>query len=350
MERIISRTIQGNQTLLDALKQMDVQKVKSLFVFDNDIFLGLLTVGDIQRAIIANTTLSECITIIIDKNKLYATPSQTKNEIKETMLELRAECMPVINSFGELVNVFFWDDFFPTPHHSVLPQIDVPVVIMAGGKGTRLLPLTNVIPKPLIPIGEKTIIEIIIDKFSNMGCRSFYISTGYKSDILKYYLDSIGYPYQIEYFNETTPRGTIGSVALLKNRIDKPFFVSNCDILIDQDLSEVYNYHIKNKNDITTVVAIKSHKIPYGVVKTSENGLLESLEEKPDLTYMINTGIYILNPGLIDQIPAEGIFHITHLIERVQQKGGRVGCYPVSEGAWTDIGEWREYLKLVDLK
>lgn len=137
-------------------------------------------------------------------------------------------------------------------------------------------------------------------------------------------------------------------MSLLKGKINTPFFVSNCDILIDQDYRDVYDYHCKNRNDITIVTAVKSFKIPYGVIETGENGLMTTLTEKPETTYMINTGVYILQPELIDEIPENEFYHITNLMEKIQARGGRIGCFPVSEKSWTDIGEWREYLKLID--
>ena len=136
----------------------------------------------------------------------------------------------------------------------------------------------------------------------------------------------------------------------MKDKISTPFFVSNCDIVIDQDYRDVYEYHVNNGNDITIVTAVKSHSIPYGVISTGENGLMEGLSEKPETTYMINTGVYILNPELIAEIPEGEFFHITHLMEKVRARGGKVGCFPVSNGAWRDMGEWPEYLKMINVR
>ena len=134
---------------------------------------------------------------------------------------------------------------------------------------------------------------------------------------------------------------------MLKDKITSPFFVSNCDIIIDQDFRDVYDYHVTNKNDITIVTAVKGFQIPYGVIETGKDGIMMSLTEKPELNYMINTGVYILQPELIDEIPQDTFLHITHLMEKVKARGGRVGCFPVSEGAWRDMGEWSEYLKMI---
>ena len=263
------------------------------------------------------------------------------------MYDLRAECMPLVDENGQLLEVYLWNDMFEGKKKERLDKIDVPVVIMAGGLGTRLKPLTNIIPKPLIPVNEKTILETIIDQFEKIGCTKYYLSVNYKSEIIEYYLAHLDKKYDITFLKEDKPLGTIGSVSLLKGKIDKPFFVSNCDIIVDQDYRDVFDYHVNNKNDITIVTAIKSFHIPYGVIETGENGLMKGISEKPDMSYMINTGVYILEPQLIDEIPENTFYHITDLIEKVRSNGGRVGCFPVSEKSWTDIGDWNEYLKII---
>lgn len=350
IEKISNRIVDLSITLLDAMKKMDKQKVKTLFVFKDDHFEGLLTLGDIQRAIINNIALSEAVGTIIDKCKIYGYISDGDDCIKEKMQRLRAEVMPILNEQGILTDVWFWSDLFKkTDLAQNRDLINLPVVIMAGGKGTRLKPITNVIPKPLIPIGDKTILEEIMDQFEGIGCRKFYMSVNYKSDMMRFYIDQLEHHYDIEFFEEPKPLGTIGSVSLLKGKIDTPFFVSNCDIIIDQDYRDVYDYHISNKNELTIVTAVKSFKIPYGVIETGEDGLMVDLKEKPEHTYMVNSGVYILNPELIYEIPEGTFFHITHLMEKVKACGGRVGCFPVSEHAWHDMGEWPEYLKMINI-
>ena len=337
-------------SLLDAMKQMDEVKVKTLMVFENGRFEGLVTIGDIQRAIINNIALQEPVSHILNKKKVYGYQSENEDVIKDKMRKMRAEVMPILNNQDELVDVWFWDDLFKKTELLQREIINLPVVIMAGGKGTRLKPITNVIPKPLIPIGDKTILEEIMNQFEGIGCKNFYMSVNYKSDMMRYYLDQLEHHYNIEFFEETKPLGTIGSVSLLKGKITTPFFVSNCDIIIDQDYRDVYEYHLNNRNDLTIVTAVKSIKIPYGVIETGTDGLMTGLQEKPEQTYMINTGVYILNPECIDEIPEGEFFHITHLMEKIKARGGRVGCFPVSEHAWKDMGEWAEYLKMINVR
>lgn len=341
--------IEGQDTIIQALQKMDEVGHKMLLVFANGKFCSILTIGDIQRAILHAVDLSSTIDSILDaKSKKYVTPFDTKEKIKQLMLAIRAEFMPVVDSDGNLVELYQWSDFFMGHEPKDLREkINLPVVIMAGGLGTRLKPLTNVLPKPLIPIGEKTILEQIMDQFEAVGCSKFYMSVNYKYEILKFYLEQLKHQYNIAFFKEEKPLGTIGSVSLLKDEITTPFFVSNCDILIDQDFRDVYEYHCENKNDITIVTAVKSYKIPYGVIEAGDQGILLGLTEKPDLTYKINTGVYILNPELINEIPENHFFHITHLMQGICARGGKVGCFPISEKSWIDIGEWDEYLKFI---
>lgn len=347
MEKIKDRIITPSVSLLDAMKRMDDIKVKMLFVFDGEHFEGIITIGDIQRAIIKNVPMAAPVRSILETNKKYATPAEDKGSVRKKMLALRAECMPVVDEQGELVDVYFWTDLFKHSEPEHREKIHLPVVIMAGGKGTRLKPLTNVIPKPLIPVGEKTILEEIMDQFEEIGCQKFYMSVNYKSDMMRFYIDQLEHHYDIEFFEEPKPLGTIGSVSLLKDKISTPFFVSNCDIVIDQDYRDVFEYHQNNCNDLTIVTAVKSLRIPYGVIETGADGLMTGLQEKPEQTYMINTGVYILNPELIQEIPEGQFFHITHLMEKIKRRGGRIGCFPVSEHVWSDMGEWPEYLKMI---
>lgn len=349
LAKIKERSVESSMTVLQSLKKMDEVKVKMLFVFEGEQFLSILTIGDIQRAIIKGIDMNESITAILDTKKKFATPDESKESIREKMLALRAECMPVVDAVGNLVEVYSWNEMFKYSEADHREKINLPVVIMAGGKGTRLKPITNVIPKPLIPVGEKTILEVIMDQFESIGCKKFYMSVNYKADMMEYYLSQLDHQYDIEFFMEDKPLGTIGSVSLLKGKINTPFFVSNCDSINDQDYRDVYNYHLQNKNDLTIVTMVKSFRIPYGVIETGENGLMTELREKPELNYQVNTGAYILNPECIDEIPEGEFFHITHLMEKIKARGGRVGCYPVSEGSWHDMGEWPEYLRMIDV-
>lgn len=344
-----NRVINNNETLLLALKKMDELDKKLLIVFDDkENFQGLLSVGDIQRAIINNHSVDTKVKEVLRENIRVAKPEDSFEEIKQMMLEFRMELCPVLDAQNNIVDVYFWEDVFGGEDIKPSELFNLPVIIMAGGFGTRLRPLTHVIPKPLIPIDDKTMLEHIFDRFNVYGCDRFYLSVNYKSSLIEFYLKEQNLPYSISYLEEDKPLGTAGSLSLLKKEINETFFVSNCDILIEQDYSEILKYHRGNKNELTVVAALKNYAIPYGTIDTGENGHLLSLNEKPDLTFKINSGMYILEPHLLNEIPQDEFFHITDLIEKIKLRGGNVGVFPVSEKSWKDVGVWDEYLKNIN--
>ncbi len=344
-QKISAISIEQSATMLDALKQMDLTYKRLLLVFKDNQFVNVLSIGDIQRAIIRNQSLDTEITEILRKETRVANINDSFDFIKSQMLKYKAECMPVLDENNQLNDVHFWDEVFTEQEKPVKAELNLPVVIMAGGRGTRMKPLTNVIPKPLIPLGEKTIIEEIMEHFTQYECNNFFLSVNYKADTIKHYFDQLEYPYHIHYFQEDKPLGTAGSLHLLKNQIDSPFFVTNCDIIIEEDYAEIYNYHRNNKNELTVVAALKHYPIPYGTIETGDNGLLKKLSEKPELTFKINSGMYILEPHLLKEIPKNAFFHITDLIEKIKNRKGKVGVFPVSEKSWKDIGTWDAYIK-----
>lgn len=349
MNRIEELFINKNATIRQALKQMDELGRKLLIVVNEDNkFFSLISIGDIQRAIIRNLDINTKISNVLRTEVRVASVTDNLEKVKERMRLRRNEFMPVVSSEGDIVNIILWEDLFKIERPATNKKFDLPVIIMAGGEGRRLKPITNVLPKPLLPIGNKTVIEKIMDRFIDLGSNRFFLSLNYKADLIEYYLNSLpSNEYCIEYFREVSPLGTAGSLHLLKGKINETFFISNCDILVDQDYSEILDYHRENNNEITLVAALKNFSIPYGVLKTGKNGILEAIQEKPDLTFKINTGLYILEPHLLSVIPDNEFYHITQLIDSVNSRGGNVGVFPISEGSWKDIGVWQEYLKTI---
>lgn len=340
--------IAENSSILDALKQMDIVKHRLLIVTNNGKFCSMLSIGDIQRAIIKGVELSRPVSEILREKTNVATIHDSRESIKTYISIHKNEFMPVVDDVNNIVEVLFWDELFNTDVIHRTAEFNLPVIIMAGGKGTRLRPLTNVLPKPLIPIGEQTMMEDIMDRFVECGCHDFYVSVNYKAEIIKRYLNNLNKPqYNISYFQEDKPLGTAGSLHLLKDKIKDTFFVSNCDIIIEEDYGEILKYHCENHNEITVVAAIKNLAIPYGTLETKEEGLLSDIKEKPEYTFKINTGMYILEPHLIDEIPQDEFYHITFLIEKLVKEGRRVGVYPINEGSWIDVGNWDEYFKYI---
>ena len=250
-EKIKDIRIESDVSILNALKLMDISHKRLLVVFKRDLFLGLLSIGDIQRAIITGISIDSMIINIIKKNPTVGSIKTPLDEIKKEMLKFRMEFMPIMDNSGTLCNIIFWEDLFFKQELPPNKQFNLPIVIMAGGLGSRLKPITNVLPKPLIPLGGKTILEDIFNRFSNHGCDTFYISVNYKADLIEYYIKNLNLPYNIHFFKEQMPLGTAGSLSLLKDKISETFFVSNCDILIEQDYSHILDYHRSNNNEIT---------------------------------------------------------------------------------------------------
>lgn len=333
-------------TLLSALKRMDEVQRKLLILMDEDKFVGLISIGDIQRALINKTDLNDLAINFVRSDILYGHKEDDFNNIKKMMLNERMECMPIVDDNNNLIDIIEWKDVF-AENTIQFANIDLPVVIMAGGMGSRLRPITNIIPKPLIPISNDTIIEVIMNRFQSVGCNKFYISVNYKSEIIKEYLSKLK-RYNMTFIQENRPLGTAGSLYLLREALNKTFFLSNCDILLDLDYSNLLSYHKGKGNVITIVSVIKNYSIPYGTLETGKDGQLLNLKEKPDLLYQINSGMYVLEPEVFNYIEKDEFIHITDLVLRIKKAGKKIGVFPVSEGAWVDMGNWDDYLKLIE--
>ena len=340
--------IEGTTTLLDALKKMDEIERKLLIVCEKDVFIGVLSIGDIQRAIINKTNLNEHVYNHLRKDIVFSSIHDNREIVKERMKKERIECMPVVNDSNALIDIIEWDEVF-LEEKFPLQAIDCPVVIMAGGKGERLKPLTNLIPKPLIPVSRKTIIEEIIDRFRDVSCSVFYLSINYKADVIRDYFETMhDRPYSVNYIVEETPLGTAGSLWLLKTKIQKRFIVSNCDALIDVNLHDLMDFHVSHNNMATMVSVIKNLDIPYGVIETTSSGELLELEEKPNKVLQVNCGLYVFEPEALSFIKDNAFLNITDLLIRIKESGNRVGVFPIPEKSWRDMGNWTEYLKMIN--
>jgi len=347
-ERVREITIPHDAKIFEALRRMDSTNRKLLILERNGKFFSLLSIGDIQRAIIRNVSLDTPVYRIVRQNIRIAHPTDSFEKIREMMLEHRTEFLPVINN-GDVVNVYFWEDVFGKLQAKIKGEMDIPVVIMAGGKGTRLKPITNVIPKPLIPIGEKTILEMIIDRFHKYGVKDFYISLNYKSEMIKYYLGNLNLnDINIHYLEEQAPLGTAGSLSLLREKVEGRCFVTNCDILVNEDYKEVLDYHIESKSLLTIVGVIKTETIPYGLIESDENGRVIWINEKPTRSYVFNSGMYVIEKRALEFIPENRYLNMTDLVTALISAGEKVSYFPVSENSWIDIGEWDKYLRTLE--
>ena len=332
-----------------AVQKMDEGGIGFIAIVDSkEKIKGIVTDGDFRRAILDGTELRENVLSITNRNYKYLLKGYSEMEALDYFTRNVVECLPVLENH-KLVSIISISDLSGKVNKGSLKRqkLDLPVVIMAGGKGTRLDPVTRILPKALIPIGEKTIIEIIMDEYARHGMNHFHISVNYKGKMIKAYFEDNENGYHIEYISESKPLGTIGALRYLAEEFDKPFFVSNCDIIIKNDYSSILNFHRDGKYDLTLVGSLHHQTIPYGVCSFENGGLLKSIEEKPEHDFLVNTGMYLLNPHVLTLIPENRYFDVTDLIAIMQKKGHRIGVYPVSERSWIDVGQWEEYKKAI---
>lgn len=343
-----SINILSSESIRSALQKISKSGTKCIAVVDNkNKLLGTLSDGDIRRAILKKAKLSKSISSIYNKKPFYFIENQYSLEkIKKYFLNNKIDIIPVVNNRNQLVKIINWNEIFK--NNKVLKKIkDLQVVIMAGGKGTRLKPFTNILPKPLIPIKDNTAIELIIENLISYGLDNFTISIHEKSEIIKAFFHELQPKYKVNFIKEPKPLGTIGSLKLLKkNNLKNNILVTNCDILSNFDLIDFYNFHKDNHFDLTMVASEKRFEIPYGVCKIFNEGTLKSVEEKPSFDFLVNIGIYIINKKIINLVPKNKLFNANELINRAKKKGFKVGVFPVSESNWQDTGQWSEFSKI----
>jgi dTDP-glucose pyrophosphorylase len=335
-----------DSTIRKAMKALDKTTEKCLLVIDEgEKLIGTITDGDIRRAILSGIKVSDSISECYNSKPI--TMKENNFNQKEVMIllkENKIDLIPILDDEERVKNYSTWTNIYGKEIQNQELN-NIPVVIMAGGKGTRMEPFTKILPKPLIPINEKPIIEHIIEQFTDIGCSDFYLSLNYKSKILKAYFEELDPSYNVNYIEEAKPLGTAGSLKLLIDKFKSPFFVTNCDIIIKKNYSKIFEFHKKRNYDLTLVASAKEYQIPYGSCNISEDGTLESISEKPSYDLLVNTGLYILNPSILDLIPKDEFYHITNLIDDLIKNNYKVGVFPIDEDAWIDIGEWSEYKK-----
>ena len=342
-------TVQLDITIHQAMKALDKTAEKCLLVTDDDNkLLGTLTDGDLRRGILKGMKFSEKISECYKINATTFTQGNyTQEDVARELRDKKINLIPIIDKDGKVVDYLTWSNINGGEQNKKVLD-DVSVVIMAGGKGTRMEPFTKVLPKPLIPINEKPIIEHIIERFTDTGCSDFHLTVNYKGKILKAYFEELKPDYSVSFVDENKPLGTAGSLQYLKGKFDKPFFVTNCDIIIKADYVNLYEFHKKGGYDITLVASAKEYIIPYGTCVLNGKGDLSHINEKPKYDFLINTGLYILNPDVLSIIPKNKFYHITHMIENLKDAGKRIGVFPIDDEAWIDIGQWTEYQKAID--
>ncbi|SHL49893.1 Nucleotidyl transferase [Anaerocolumna jejuensis DSM 15929] len=324
-------------TMLEAMGLLDKVAMKILFVAGSSGLIATITDGDIRRWILKKGNLDARVKDIANYHPVYIFENE-KAKAKEKMLECGIEALPVVDKNRQIVTILFLNEKEIRNRR----EIDVPVIIMAGGLGTRLYPYTKILPKPLIPIGDLPIAEHIINRFNDAGCHNFYMVLNHKKNMVKAYFNDIEKDYALTYIDENTPLGTGGGLSLLRGKINSTFVLSNCDILIEEDYGKIYDFHIQEKNLITMVCSLKNIKIPYGVIEINKNGEIESMKEKPELSFFTNTGMYIVEPKVIEELEDDKVIGFPDLIEKYKNNGEKIGVYPISEYAWMDMGQPEE--------
>lgn len=350
-ESVRSFLIPATASLRGAMEQLERTEEKILFVVDKcGRLAGSLTDGDIRRWILSDGDLRSEVFRACNSSPFTVDIGFDTEQVRVQMLARNINCVPVLAGSREIVRLLFWKDLFlPDVRTETRPRVNVPVVIMAGGRGTRLAPFTNVLPKPLIPVGDRTVIELIIDQFLAWGVDNFHLSVNYKSKVLKSFFEELAPAYSIHYIEEREPRGTAGCLRQMYQPAPEDLIVTNCDILIRANLSELVSFHRENNYDLTLVASLKDYRIPYGVCELEHGGSLAAIREKPHYSFLVNTGMYVVRRDCLNLIPEDAHFDMTDFIEELKRKGGRIGVFPVGEDAWTDTGEWPEYRKALDL-
>ncbi|UZQ50522.1 nucleotidyltransferase family protein [Clostridium kluyveri] len=341
MKRNISKLfVHKNYSIRKTLELIDSgARGIALLVDEYERLVGTITDGDIRRAILKGMSLDDSVNSIVHYNPVSVNQSMTRGEIKDVFIKKAVKVIPVVDDSNRVVDLITISDI-------LLPEgKENSVIIMAGGLGTRLKDLTKEVPKPMLKVGHDPILQHIIANFKQYGYNKIFISVNYKSEIIEnYFQDGLAYGVKIEYIRENKRLGTAGGIKLASDYIDKPFFVINGDIFTNLNVEDMMKFHVENKFDITVGTRKHSFQIPYGVVETKSNCIKE-IKEKPTIDYLINAGVYCLNPNLISFIPDNKYFEITDLIDICIKNDMEVGSYEIMD-YWMDIGRMEDYNKV----
>ena len=327
-------------TVVEAMRSIDKNACGILFIADeNEKLIGCVTDGDIRRYLLAGGKLEDSIEKAVNKKIKKA---KTLDSARRLFDQRNYIAIPIVDSKGAIIDVYLGEDLHLKPK----TPLEIPVVINAGGRGTRLDPFTRVLPKPLIPVGELPIIEHIMKQFQGYACEDFHVIVNYKRELIKAYFHENENRYKIAWYDEEQPLGTGGGLSLLKGKMNDTFFFTNCDNLLTANYNSMLKFHRENNNVITMVCAYKNMSIPYGVVDMGLNGTIEGMKEKPMLSFLTNTGIYIVEPEVLDDIEDGVAIGFPDILEGQRKKGKNVAVFPVSENDWMDMGQFSELEKM----
>ncbi len=356
MRNLKKYIIYKEKKIKDALKLIDKNGEKTCLVVDqNKKLFGSLTDGDIRRKVLRKgKSINEKINKFCNRKTIFIEEGKVnKKRIKQIFLNKKIEILPLINKNRKITKIILKSDIFERSkgkkyNKSSLSKIKV--VVMAGGKGQRLDPITRIFPKPLVPIKDKTALENIIDSFSKFGVKKFFFVVNHKADLIKAYFKNknlLGK--RIQYLNETKPLGTAGGLEKLRGKVKGNFVVTNCDVIFDFNFNKLIKTHVKNKNDLTLVTSNQISILPYGVCKINSQNELINIQEKPKYKHLITTGLYILNSSVLNLIPKNKFLDMNQLIEISKNNKKKIGIFKISQKSWQDIGQLHEYKKKVNL-
>ena len=328
-------------SIIDALGKLDSCAKKILFICNEQKQLvAAITDGDVRRWILKNGDLSASVDKIANFNPKYIFDADII-KAKNYMLKNSISALPVLNADKTIKTIVFWAD--NDIDLKIKNKINLPVVIMAGGKGTRLYPYTKILPKPLIPIGDVPIIERIIEQFVKAGCIDFYVIVNYKKDMIKAYFNEVkNKKYRITFIDEDMPLGTGGGLKLLEGYLQTDFILTNCDILIKTDFKNIIDEHNNKKQSVTMICSAKKFTIPYGIIELDENEHIINMKEKPVLSFLTNTGCYVVDDSVFNYIGKDENIGFPDVIKRMKNNNKIVGIYPIHEDAWLDMGQFDE--------
>lgn len=333
--------ITETESVKNAIEQLERVRCKVIYVVKGRKLLAAISDGDVRRFILKAGDVNASVDTIANYNPCIFTEYE-KDKWEKYFRETELYSVPIVNLNNEIIGVVFRDGTTIKERE----KMDIPVVMMAGGKGTRLYPYTRILPKALIPIGDIPISEYILNHFYDSGCKNFYIVINHKGGMIKSYFDNIEKNYSVHYLEEQEPLGTGGGISLLKGKISQDFILTNCDIFVDADCTAVYKAHKKKGNFITLVLSEYTTDIPYGVVSVDEENNYQKVEEKPSNRYLINTGVYVVNKRVIDEIPDNTVMSFPDIINKYKSQGEKIGCYIVDESAYMDMGQLEELEKM----
>ena len=331
--------INKDKTVKEAMEKIGASGPKILFVAENGLLLGSLTDGDIRRHLMSGGNITDTVYDACNKNpqKIAHTVDEAKGMLSKFFIAI-----PIVDNSNRIIDIYIGNSSYKEEYD----KIDVPVIINAGGKGTRLEPFTKVLPKPLIPVGELPIIEHIMRRYEEFGCHRFGVIVNYKKQLIKAYFKENDKDYSVKWFDEDKPLGTGGGLSLLKEKIHETFFFISCDNLLLSDYSKILKYHKENKNDITMICAYKNITIPYGIVETDDSGVFSGIKEKPEFSFLTNTAMYIVEPSILNDVEDNKQIDFPQIIEFENKKGRKIGVYPVGESEWLDMGQMSELEKM----